>query len=899
MNKIQFTKITSDHPKILSKEYSLDKDGELQRTTSAQMTKGHAEVKCVDSPKEFANVLKGLKTNQAITYGRPEKEQVEIITKAEWEKRGKPDNPIPRAKETFRFFKSPGVMFLDYDPGNMEKAKSQEELISMLYEVCPEIQNHTMVWWKSSSSNICHKDKDLTGTKGQRLYLFVLDASDIPRAAKVIVERLWAAGLGWFTVGKAGQKLKKTYFDTSVFQPNRLDFAAGAECQPPLEQRRGKPVIIHGKNNLLDTKKALPDNSNEIKARAKANEEKERKKVEDEARAQEEAYIEEKVKENTNDDDSQEVKERAREDVKRVLEHGVLSGSFPVYVCENGKTTRVTVTEILDNPDKYHGKQTLDPIEPEYDGKRPVGKLYLHQPSPQIFSFAHGGKNFSLSREIVWIHLTKGKTYDVVKKTCSVLRDEATFFDMGDALVTTEGGETIPMSEHLLKHSLGSRIQYFSLKKVEEKNIIKQPEDPKPDIPKQVLSIGRMRKLKPLKAAINNPTIRPDGTLLTQPGYDEKSQLLLDMKENAYVPENPTIEQCEKALEIMWYPFKDFPFCSQLDKTALIQSALTVITRPSLPTCPGILIEAPTPGSGKTRIASCLSVLSNGKEPVTCNLSTKNDEEMRKAMFTYLLGGQKSILLDNLTGVLDSPSLAAILTSSTYQDRILGKTESVEVPNKAVLILTGNNLTLAGDLPRRILPIRIDPATEKAYAREFDLDPVAYVNANRLRIAECGLTLIRGMFTHMKEKKKGRMASFEIWDDLVRQTICWLNDASDNLVTGPLEDPMKIVDKSYAEDPVLEILKEFLTKWRDVFKNRAVTAKEILKEMCETSTNNGHDLYNAYLELAARQQLRSAKSLGWDLRKFKDRIVDNLVLRQDVETKTSKWRVFVVNDKPH
>lgn len=93
--------------------------------------------------------------------------------------------------------------------------------------------------------------------RGQRIYIHVADASDIKRAGDALSDRLWLAGYGYFLVGEAGQLLERCLFDTSVWQPTRLDFAAGANCIAPLQQRRGKPEVFEGKP--LDTKTALAD----------------------------------------------------------------------------------------------------------------------------------------------------------------------------------------------------------------------------------------------------------------------------------------------------------------------------------------------------------------------------------------------------------------------------------------------------------------------------------------------------------------------------------------------------------------------------------------------------------------------------------------------------------------
>jgi len=128
-------------------------------------------------------------------------------------------------------------------------------LIEALHTAVPALCEVSCLWFPSSSSHITNTetDEDLTGLKGQRLYFIVKDGGDIERAGKDLQTYLWAAGHGYIMVSTAGTKLKRTAFDASVWQTNRLDFAAGAACIAPLEQRRGEPQQIKGRIDVLDT----------------------------------------------------------------------------------------------------------------------------------------------------------------------------------------------------------------------------------------------------------------------------------------------------------------------------------------------------------------------------------------------------------------------------------------------------------------------------------------------------------------------------------------------------------------------------------------------------------------------------------------------------------------------
>ena len=68
-----------------------------------------------------------------------------------------------------------------------------------------------------------------------------------------------------------------------------------------------------------------------------------------------------------------------------------------------------TVGQILNDRHQYHGRITRDPLEPDYDGGRPTGKLFLLDARPTLFSFAHGGRSFRLIRSPQRVEIVTGR----------------------------------------------------------------------------------------------------------------------------------------------------------------------------------------------------------------------------------------------------------------------------------------------------------------------------------------------------------------------------------------------------------------------------------------------------------------------------------------------------------
>lgn len=260
--RASFTLVTATAPKTCSKSYSLSAAGKLEKTTIANVSRGTVKTRSVSSLSEFAHVLKNLQHNQALVYGVPRHPAAhQLVTDEAWQRAGRPAHQVARTAEALRWPEGAGVMFLDYDPADAATALTRDELLSALYQACPCLQSVEKIWFPSSSSHIVHSStgQDFTGLRGQRIYMLVQDASDIERAGKALVDRLWLCGFGRFDVSDSGSRLERTLVDATVFQPNRLDFAAGATCTAPLQQQRGEPLLIRGDVAFCDTRSAIQD----------------------------------------------------------------------------------------------------------------------------------------------------------------------------------------------------------------------------------------------------------------------------------------------------------------------------------------------------------------------------------------------------------------------------------------------------------------------------------------------------------------------------------------------------------------------------------------------------------------------------------------------------------------
>lgn len=805
-----FTVATATQEKAVAKRYFLNNEGELERSTAAQLYSADLAQKQVASASDLAAVLQELEPGAVLIFGVPPQNASKMVTRAKFET--DPDailaaGAIPRATSHFKWPEGAGVMMLDYDPPERARALTRDELLESLKEAVPALEQSALVAWSSSSSHIYNGEEDLTGLRGQRVYLLVQSAADIPRAGRALVQRLWLKGHGYYRVAKNGAALERSLVDATVWQTNRIDFAGGAICEPPLEQRRGLPHVQDGE--FLDTLAAIPELSTrearalrQVKATARAS-------VEDEQRKQEALWLREYTKKHAakliaEGVERREAERRATRTAK-AARMDTLTADFVLYVGSERKP--VTVAEVLADPERYHGARCADPIDPDYDGGRLVGKIYTDG-VPNVYSYARGGHSFKIRAAASLVILNKGATATATDDTVDILQDLPNVYDFGERLAAVYGGALKDLNEDSLAYLLGANALYVEQKE-EDGRVTQRRIDPPKAMIKQVLSKGSSRGLKKLDALITAPAIALDGSTIDQPGYHRSARLHLHLEgdQRVQIPERVTPAEAERAARELLQVFDGFPCATALDRSALLVAILTAVQRPILPTAPAIGINAPTQGTGKTYLAETLSVLSTGSSAVSPMSGRTEEAEMKKSLFSTLLSGDRALIIDNVLGAFDSPSFATFITGPDLSDRVLGESSKVTIPNRVFTLVTGNNLNPAGDLPRRLLMVRLDAEMEHPAMRTFETDPKRIMQDNRALYAAKALTVIKGYLDTLDRVPEQKTGAFGDWLFFCARPVQWLAEVAPGL---QLVDPLPALYRDAAEDPEQEALRLLL-----------------------------------------------------------------------------------------
>lgn len=126
--------------------------------------------------------------------------------------------------------------------------------------------------------------------------------------------------------------------------------------------------------------------------------------------------------------------------------------------------------------------------------------------------------------------------------------------------------------------------------------------------------------------------------------------------------------------------------------------------------------------------------------------AAKDPDEWRKKITSILLGGSPVVLWGNVAHRLESEHLAAVLTDVAWRDRQLGQSRELALPNRALWVATGNNLTFSKELARRVVWIRLDANVEHPETRTGfrHADLLAFARAAR-GICACGADHCAGL----------------------------------------------------------------------------------------------------------------------------------------------------------
>lgn len=401
-------------------------------------------------------------------------------------------------------------------------------------------------------------------------------------------------------------------------------------------------------------------------------------------------------------------------------------------------------------------------------------------------------------------------------------------------------------------------------------------------------------RLPVLTGIINAPTLREDGSILDQPGYDAQTGLLFDPQGERFplLPREPDRDTALRALAFLRDLIGSFPFVTPADRSVALSAILTTLIRRSLPTAPLHGFNAPTAGTGKSMLVDIASMIATAR-PAPVIAQGKTEEEMEKRLGAALIAGDVLIAIDNCEEPLGGELICQAMTQTSLKVRILGTSLNAEVPSNATMFATGNNLTFVGDMTRRAIRATLDAGVERPELRAFDRDPLALVAALRGDYVTAGLTILRAFHLAGRPEQSVPLGSFTTWSGWVRATLIWLGEA----------DPCETMEGMRGADPKLEALTAALEEWRSVIGTERVTVREIIERAAaQQSQLFGKAEYvnpefrEALLRVAGEGGAINGTRLGKWLSQHQNRIVaGHRIIAAGTTGNRARWQLDIVD----
>jgi hypothetical protein len=295
------------------------------------------------------------------------------------------------------------------------------------------------------------------------------------------------------------------------------------------------------------------------------------------------------------------------------------------------------------------------------------------------------------------------------------------------------------------------------------------PVRPPKAIAADILNLPAWR-FPPLVGVVEYPRIRPDGTLLIRPGYDELTKLWLAEYEGwdgFDVPVDPTDEDVRQALALIDELLEGFPFADKASRANAYGFMLTPLVRHAIsgrvPVC---AFDAHSKqGTGKSLLCRSTMIAVCGRE-VSMNAIPSDEPEWRKSLTALLDAGREVIAFDNATGLfIESGVWANAITSPVFEDRILGLTKRGRYCVTCTWGITGNGLTFGGDLSRRVYLVMLDARCERPEDRTgFRHTLPDWALENRLPLLRACMILCRRWWSDgCPAPRIATWGSFEEW----------------------------------------------------------------------------------------------------------------------------------------
>ena len=444
------------------------------------------------------------------------------------------------------------------------------------------------------------------------------------------------------------------------------------------------------------------------------------------------------------------------------------------------------------------------------------------------------------------LNIDPGNLPTVATHLRDIFADSGTLYNRGTPVrITLSSSDAMPIATPLTTHGV-VRLAHELSRPVKNGEPATLPDR----VANMYLDMQGEWRLPKLAGINTTPILRDDGSIVTGEGYDPTTGVYCHGIPEIALPERPTREQAQIALQTLRDTFRTFPFADAarrhdvtlgvdivdygepigIDETSFVCALLTAVCRPSLWLAPGLLINAPAisgAGSGKGLLVRAIGMIAYGTHirPFTPG----NDRhEMDKRLVAEIIEGKPILAMDNVNAtLLRSNTLASLLTERPAGVRVLGQSRMVALEHASFIALTGNGLTVSEDLARRFLYSELDAQCEDPERRPFVPGFLEDIQMHRSGLLTAALTI--WLWGRQTELKRGiPLGSFEQWGVWVR----------DPLLALGCPDPVDRVRQIKERDPARQLVVELFAAWWEAHRDNPIRVADLAQEVRETADPN-------------------------------------------------------------
>jgi putative DNA primase/helicase len=448
----------------------------------------------------------------------------------------------------------------------------------------------------------------------------------------------------------------------------------------------------------------------------------------------------------------------------------------------------------------------------------------------------------------------------------------------------------IPITRPILRqmlHQVASWVKYDARKR----KLV--PTAPSHDAAQLILDRVGFWPFPDIAGIVSTPVMRSDGSVLSEPGYDPATGLILHNP-----PPMPDFNHAPTRMDAEWSCMRlktdllgGFPFVDDASRSVALSGIITPIVRAAIKQAPMHGASAPLAGTGKSYLWDLVSYIANGA-PMPVMAAGRDEAETEKRIVMLLLKALSMWSIDNVNGALEGDFLCQVITQPRLMPRKLGVSDGPDpdMLNTLSTYSTGNNIRFMGDLPRRVVVAQLDANMERPELRTFETQPHKLILADRgLYIADC-LTV---PLAYIQAGSPGRLpplAGFEEWSDVVRSALVWVGCA----------DPIETVAST--DNPGQEHAAALFAAWpQGLTSYTTAELIEVAQQRDPATTDFLHQDLLAALQPIAKDRRGSldTEPLGKWLRDHKDTVVGTLKLtRHGTKTRPSWGVAPIVKGQP-